>query len=122
MLANNALTGGCAEKNRRRERYIVRHAHQVHRVQQTVRGLQNCCAVQKKGSNKCTSRSQNNRDCCRVKDTTESVKTKTYLEHVITLEFPRRRPNDDQLKSVVVVFVLCVTYQHHMRQLVNLDN
>jgi hypothetical protein len=88
VLPNNVLTGGCAE-NRRRERYIVRHAHQVHRVQQTVRDLQNCCAVQKNGSNKCTSRSQNNRDCCRVKDTTESVKTKTYLEQdVITLEFP----------------------------------
>ena len=78
MLANNVLIGGCAE-NRRRERDIVMHAHQAHRVQQTVRGLQNCCSAQKKGNNKCTSRSQNNRDCCRVKDTTESVKTKTYV-------------------------------------------
>jgi len=72
--ANNVLIGGCAE-NCHRERDIIVHAHQVHRVQQTVRGLWNCCAVQKKGSNKCTSGRQNSR----VKDITESVKTKTYV-------------------------------------------
>ena len=91
MLANNALTGGCAE-NHRRERDVVRHAHQVHRVQQTVRGLQNCCAVQKKGSNKCTSRSQNNRDCCQSKGYNricENEDLRMHLEQdVITLEFP----------------------------------
>ena len=93
MLANNVLTGGCAE-NRRRERDIVMHAHQVHRVQQTVRGLQNCCAVQKKGSNKCTSRSQNNRNCCRVNikgynKICENEDLCMHLEQdVITHEFP----------------------------------
>jgi len=34
VLANDMLIGGCAEKNRCRERDIVVHAHQVHRVQQ----------------------------------------------------------------------------------------
>jgi len=37
VLANNVLISGCAE-NRRRERDLVVHAHQVHRIQQTVRG------------------------------------------------------------------------------------
>jgi hypothetical protein len=74
VLANDVLIGGCAE-NRRRERDIVVHAHRVHRVQQTARGLQICCAMQKKGSNRCTSRSRNSR----VKDRTESVKRKTYV-------------------------------------------
>ena len=54
---------------------IVVHAHQAHRVQQTDRGLKNCCNVWKKGSNKCTGRRQNSR----VKDTTESVKMKTDI-------------------------------------------
>jgi|SRR5882762_9326372 len=104
VLTNNVPIGGCAE-NRRRERYIIVHAHQVHRVQQTVRGLQNCCAVQKKGSNKCTSGRQNSR----VKDITESVKMKTYVciwnRRTLDSQSLQRWPNDDQLKSVVVVFV-----------------
>ena len=97
MLANNVLIGGCAEI----ERDFVVHAHQVHRVQQTVRGLQNCCGVQK---NKYTSGRQNSR----VQDTTESVTMKTYVsiwkEHLGSQSL-QRPPNDDQLKSVVVVFV-----------------
>ena len=72
--ANNVLIGGCAE-NCHRERDIIVHAHQVHRVQQTVRGLWNCCAVQNKGSNECTSGRQNSR----VKDITEYVKMQTYV-------------------------------------------
>ena len=35
VLANNVLIGGCAEN---RQRDLVVHAHQVRRVQQTVRG------------------------------------------------------------------------------------
>ena len=105
VLANNVLIGGCAE-NHRKERDIVVHPHQVHRGQQTDRGLQNCCGVWKKGSNKCTSRGQNSR----VKDKTESVKMKSYvciwnrMEEHLSSQSSQRRPNNDRLISVVVVF------------------
>src|ERR1700690_4286366 len=61
------LIGGCAEIHHR-ERYIIVHAHQVHRYNSQS------CTVQRKGSNRC--QRQNNR----VQNTTECVKgTLTYM-------------------------------------------
>jgi hypothetical protein len=60
----------------------------VHRVQKTVRDLQIAVLCRRRAATNVLVGARTT-DCCRVKDTTESVKTKTYLEQdVITLEFP----------------------------------